>query len=240
MLVLLTVASFTKGLAGTGFPLIAVPAAALLLNPRDAVALVTLPNMIANLLILHNAGWRRASLGRLRWVLALGIPGTVIGAKLLSVIDTRLISVLLGTLTVVFVTLNLRDITFTRLQEGKTATPAAVGFLAGLLQGSTGASGPVLAMYLYSLKLEKDLFIYLVTVLYVVFNGVHIATLGALGLYRWDLLRLALVSVIPLIAGLRLGFWAREKTDQRVFNRVVLGLLGIVGVNLILDGAGVL
>lgn len=233
---MLLLAAFTKGMLGTGFPLIAVPAAAIILNPRDAVALVTLPNMLANLLILRRGGFHREELARIRWALILGVPATVAGTVLLKVLNLSWLSVLLGSITLVFVVLNLLEITPTKLETKGHLGPAILGVLAGLLQGATGASGPVVTLYMYSQRLPKHMFVYLITVLYTAFNAVQIVSLASLGLYHASLFGLALVAVVPTLVGIHVGFRVQDAVDQRTFNRILMIVLGIIAVKLIIDG----
>lgn len=233
---LLLAASFVKGMSGLGFPLIAVPAASLLLSPRDAVVLVALPNLVANLLLVARTRGPEAPPVRLGLVGLTGVPATAAGALLLSALDPAPLSVLLGCATLFFALANLRATPLVSFRRGSARTALLVGTAAGLLQGSTGASGPVLAMYMYGLRLPKGAFIYSLNVLYSVFGAVHVVSLLALGLYRWELGRLAAASLAPLLVGMGLGAWARERVRQRAFNRVVLLLMAAIGANLVLRG----
>jgi uncharacterized protein len=161
-------AAFTKGILGFGVAIITVPIMSIFVEPKTAIALMSLPSMFNNFIIMWQ--WRdQDSLPLIRRISPLLIAGTigmVFGSILLVLLRPQIIMLCLGSLTILFVlTDKLRqDWQIPPEQERYWATPA--GFLAGLLGGVSGISGPILVAYLYSLKLDKRLFVYAMSTLF--------------------------------------------------------------------------
>src|SRR2546427_10321695 len=97
-LVLLVVAfaSAVKGALGFGFPLIAVPLSATLIGSRTAVVLIAVSVVFSNFLVLFRGGGTAGEFRRFAGLLAGVIVGTVIGAQLLSRLDSCGLSLLGG------------------------------------------------------------------------------------------------------------------------------------------------
>ena len=228
--------ALAKGATGLGFPLITVPIIALFVEPRMAVILISVPNMMVNFLILGRGGVPLGEVKRV-WPLAVaGVLGVVAGANLLAILDTSVLSVLLGSISVAFALFGWLEFNPKLAPRGETFVGPAVGLVSGLLQGSTGASGPPLAMYLYSLGLAKRYFVYLITALFLVFNSVQVLTFLTLGLYDGENLFQAALMLAPTLVGLLLGFVVQDRLNQRMFNRLMLTVVAFTGANLLLRG----
>jgi uncharacterized protein len=130
---------------GFGFSLIAAPLAFAVLEPAEAVGLLTLLGSEVNLLTLVGEGrrpqpvWREALL-----IVAGAVPGAVVGVAVLRALDP--VSLQIAVSVGVVGTLVAR-----RLAAGRTtpgwAAPIA-GFTAGGLTTSTTTSGPPMLVYL--------------------------------------------------------------------------------------------
>lgn len=231
--------AFAKGTTGLGFPLITIPIIALVLDPRSAVVTTTIPNLLINVLILLRGGVALAEARRVLPVLLVGLVGTALGVKVLSLLDTSLLSILLGTLAIIYVFSNwFEKIELSPRWERRLAP--LVGLGAGFLQGSTGASGPALAIYFHSLHLPKRHFVFLITSVFMMYNLIQFGTIYAMNLYTTVLWLYSFAFLVPSFAGLMLGFFTQDRLNQKVFNRVVLVVLFGTGSNLVLRGLRVL
>lgn len=228
--------ALTKGATGLGFGLITVPIVALFVEPRTAVILISVPNMMINLIVLARGGVPLAEVKRV-WPLTVpGIIGVVVGANLLAVLDTSVLSLLLGCVSVGFAVLGWLDFRPRLPRRGEKFVGPAVGLLSGLLHGSTGASGPPLAIYLYSLGVAKRYFVYLITAVFLVFSGVQMLTFVSLRLYEGDNLVRAVLLLTPTLVGLLLGLVIQDRLNQRAFNRLMLAIVAFNGAILVLRG----
>ncbi len=236
--VLFFFAGFTKGMVGFGVNVISVPLMSLLVGPKAAIALVSLPSFLNNVIIVLQRRERESwgLVKRVSSLLVFGGIGITLGSILLVSLDVSLISILLGILTIVFV-LTEKARKGWRIpdhHERLYAPPA--GFVAGILGGVSGVSAPILVTYLYSLKLDKKDFVYTISAIFVIFNGVQGINFWVLGLYTPESALFGLSYIIPIILGTIVGTRFQDKISQQLFNYLVLGTLFIVGLDLIRRG----
>jgi hypothetical protein len=128
------------GTIGMGIALFAVPILAMV-DP----ALVPVPQMLLALVLNGFVFWRdRGALERtgLGWVIAGRVPGAILGAWLVAVLGTRLLSITVGATILAAVAVLASGVTITRNRT--------TGFLAGVGSGVSnhlaGMGGPALAL----------------------------------------------------------------------------------------------
>jgi uncharacterized membrane protein YfcA len=72
-------------------------------------------------------------------------------------------------------------------------------------------------------------------------NGLRVAAAGALGLYPdLQLVAASVAAAVPAVAGVAVGKRIRGRVSDRLRRGVVLGLLTVIGIRLVLGGAGLL
>ncbi len=228
------VAFFVKGLTGIGGPLFAVPVLAPSMGVESAVAVITIPTLVANIWLL----WQHhAAAGSVRRYLAplliAGTIGIVLGVFLLVSIDDRWLSLAVALIDIVYIIWYLSNPSFQLAERAAQRLSAPVGFVTGILQGATGISAPVLATYLHSLKLPRTSFIIAVTIPFTVLGAVQIASLAAVGAYDNDLLLAGAIAIIPAMLALPLGSRVGEQVSQQTFQILVLVLLGATAARLL-------
>jgi uncharacterized membrane protein YfcA len=97
-------------------------------------------------------------------------------------------------------------------------------------------SGPTLAPYLYTLKLEKHQFVYVLNVLFLVLSVYQFISFFAAGLYTGERVLFA-VGLIPIsLLGTYIGSRARNHVSQVFFNRLVLVVLFFTALDLLRRG----
>src|SRR5262247_3643614 len=123
--VALLFAAFVKGTTGFGFPLIATPVVALLLDIRIAITILIIPNIVMDITQIFRGGFPLAVLRRFGWF----VLTTVIGVYLC-----------LGVMVLIFIVSNwLRFVfTFSPKLESMLCFPA--GLIGGFLNGMTNAA----------------------------------------------------------------------------------------------------
>jgi hypothetical protein len=124
-----------------------------------------------------------------------------------------------------------RDFELSDQWARRLAAPA--GLLGGVLQGGTGASGPVVATYVHSLHLERAGFVLAVTIPFEILGMVQVATLAALGGYDRERLTAAAIATIPALLAMRPAMRLGKRLPQETFRSIVLVVLGLAAVRLI-------
>jgi uncharacterized membrane protein YfcA len=231
------------GTTGVGFAAIASVALALLLDARSAVLLISGITPLVLLMPVLRYRQLAPQARRLRPMFLTMPLGVLLGVWLLVRLPPAAIALGLGVLTVVSVLVAWR--------RGAAALPARwerlgtplIGVLAGALNSAMGVSGPVLGVYLLSLRLEPRLFAFSVNAMFVSMSVLRLLLLLGLGELTAASVLFSLALCVPAFVGLRVGFWLEERLDARAFERLLLGVLLVTGCQLVqrgLSGLGLL
>jgi len=231
--VAIAVGSFFKGATGIGLPIIAIPTLATFLGVEHAVVVITIPTFASNILIVWRYRRMASGIPNLPLTLVLGTAGAISGAFVLaSLTDTALLWLL-----VVWVGAYLINMTLNpdfRL-EGRAATimsPILAAF-AGLSQGATGMSGPVIATWIHSYRLEAQAYVFGVSIMFLVISGAQTLAVSGIGLMDQERLLQGLIAVIPTLAFVQLGIWTTPYISRKWFNRIVLAMIVVMELKLI-------
>jgi uncharacterized protein len=226
---------FVKGATGVGLPQITIPVMAIFLGVQHAVVVMAIPGIVANAWLL----WRHREYLRLTRdlpaLLGAGIVGTALGTFGLQALDSRVLGLVVAGVILLYVVIVLArsDVALPPALTRYTSPP--VGLVAGMMQGSTGMSGPVVSTYLHSYRLGKETFVVSVVTLFQVYALTQAVTLVSLGLYTTRLLVESLLALLPLAAAVPLGAWFSGRLSRRGFDVFVLVVLLLTATKLVYD-----
>jgi uncharacterized membrane protein YfcA len=226
-------AALVAGLAGFAFGLIAAPAWLHVLSPSDTAALI----VAFGLLVQGVAAWklRRALDWRRLWPFlaggALGVPFGV------AAIEWARPGVLRAGVGVVLVAYSLYALLRPALKPIRATALAdgGIGFLGGLLGGSTGLGGilPTVWCGLRGWTSDEQRAVFQpVAVAIFVMAAVWLGTEGGISKSTFALILLGLPM---LLAGIWLGLRLYGSLDAAAFRRIVLVLLLGSGITLVLE-----
>lgn len=229
----LLIAAYVKGATGMGFPLLATPILAFLIDIRIAIALLLIPNILMDLIQIIRGRLLSSQFRRLSPLLLCGVIGVFLGTRVLVSVPLAAVNLVLGLIVLSFVLSSALDLSPSIPSSWEALFGALVGLTGGFLNGMTNIFSPLAVVYLYGLKLTKVEFI---KALASIFFTMKLSQLIALS--RWQLLTTALVGQsLLLTVFVMLGFFAGLKTqdrlNQRAFNRAILVLLFLMGLGLI-------
>jgi uncharacterized membrane protein YfcA len=230
------VAGCLNGTTGIGFANLTSVALALLLDARAAVILLS--GITPIIMLMPVVRYRREA-GVLRRLapMFLATPlGVLIGSYLLVALPAAAIALGLGIVTIIS--------TLAALRRGPLVLPAGwerhasplIGVVAGAANSSVGVSGPILAMYLLAIELPKAAFAFTVAAMFASMGVLRLFTLIGMEQITPATVGLSLALCVPAAVGIRTGFWLQGRIAQRVFNRLVLGILLLTGVQLVQRG----
>jgi uncharacterized protein len=231
--VALLFAAFVKGATGLGFPLIATPTVALLLDIRIAVTILILPNLMMDVTQVFRDGFPYPVVQRFKSMIGLTIIGVFLGTMVLVMLPLWALNLSLGIMVLVFVISNLLKFDFTISPAAEKILSPVFGFISGFLNGMTNAAGPTLAIYFYSLKLEKRNFVKSVATIFVITKATQLIAISTWNLFNWNTITLSIQVVLLTMLGFFAGLKTQDRVNQRTFNRGLLVLLTLVGVILI-------
>ena len=216
-----------------GFPLIATPTVALLLDIRIAITILIIPNIIMDVAQVFRGGFPYAVFLRFSWFFVMTVIGVFLGTTVLATLPLWVLNFCLGVMVLVFVVSNwLRfEFTISPQLERRLAIPA--GFISGFLNGMTNAAGPALAIYLYSLRLPKMEFIKSIATIFIITKLSQLVAVSTWNLFNWSTLSLSLEVTLFVLLGFYGGLKTQDRINQQTFNRGLLILLFVIGVILL-------
>lgn len=222
-----------SGFAG-GVGVITVPLMSIYIGPIQAAAIM-LPLLIFMDVFSVRAWWRYRSRELLQVMFPGALAGIMAGYLLFDYLNDDLLRLLLGILSIAFGVWGLS-------RAGATARPGSrlAGRLSGMLAGFTSflahAGGPPMNFYLIPLQLPRQAFLGTAVVFLAGVNGVKLVAYAALGQINTDNLWLGLLLAPFAWLGIRLGLIIQQRLDDKLFYRLILLMLIVVGVRLVWDG----
>jgi len=225
--------SVLSGMIGFGFALIAVPLLTLVLSPQTVVPMVRLQSLLTSAMVGLSA--RRWLDVRRMWLLIVAsLVGLPLGAYLLTVWDVNTLKVFIGAVTVLSAASMLLGV---ELQIGDgPLVRAPVGFLSGVLGGSTGMAGPPVVIFFSGQGVEKQTFRANLALLFVVQNVFSIPLYMAGGIMTRSVLVYTIVLLPALLIGAPLGIRLSQRVDEVAFRKVALLAIMATGLVAVVSG----
>ena len=226
-------AAFVKGAVAFGFPTLATPLFALVVDVKSAIAILILPNLVMDAIQALRRPGLPATLRRHVVLYVSGVVGTFIGTYELKRFSDRQALLVLGAFIIVFVALNVSRWQFRvdPARERYLSVPA--GLVVGIMGGITNAHGTPLVLYLYALGLEKAEFVRAVSLGFIVYKAAQFVAVTQAGMMTLRLFGWSVVASAVALGGFGLGLRVQDRMNQAAFNRAVLIVLTGLGAFLI-------
>jgi uncharacterized membrane protein YfcA len=219
-----------KGISGFGALLVAVPLMSMVVEPVIAIALTAGSVVVSNIWQAIESGHVRWALARFRWVFVALVPASFLGSQFLVLVDPSVSGGFIGILVILFCLSRIFSVQPNISADNERRAGPIVGALAGVVGGATQLSGSVLIAYLVSLKLSKDEFVGTIALMYLANSLPIYVTLVGFGRYGFAEVALSVGLVAPALVGISVGRLIRGRVSQSLFERIVLGLLLVIGV----------
>ena len=225
---------FIKGALGVGTPLLTVPMMAIVLPPQMAIAIMAIPVVVANLWQFAQAE-RSTAVVRRFWPTLVGILiGTWIGVKILSIIDEHTLLIVVGIAVVAFAMLQGSSYRFYLPEPAVKPAGAAFGLSSGLIGGISSFFGPMLFVYLISIRnLSKNQFVSAISFLYVSAVIPWAINLYLFGILDREMLIYSAVATLPVTLGLFGGQKIRGHISEEKFKFLIIGILLVSGASML-------
>lgn len=232
-------AGIVKGSVGFGLPMIAAPVLTGFMGARTAVVVMSIVNFTTAVLVAGRVRGvpLRGYVGLLTPMCAALFVGILIGAQLLATLDPALLSVLIGVTAIVFAVISAAKIKLHVPPNRRALVGALIGLGAGLMGGATSVFATPIVMYLHALGLPKQDFLVLLNILLAAATTIQMVTYLSHGLYTGPILETSALTVACVGAGVGIGFLIQDRVNQRLFNRAVIVVIFLVGLNLVVRAA---
>jgi uncharacterized membrane protein YfcA len=228
---------FMKGAFGGGFAIIGIPLFSSVMDPVTAGGLLAPLFVAMDLYALRY--WKPSTWSRQD--LALLLPGLVVGIAigytLFSLLDHRLIAIVMAAITLTFVGLWFKGGGEVQVKPRSSGLAIAAGVASGITTMVAHSGGPPLAMYLLRLGLSKEIYAGTTSLFFTVGNFLKAVPWLAVAKPGSDVWILTGISLLAIPSGVSLGWRLHASLDQRQMYRACYGLLVIAGLKLMWDGA---
>jgi len=221
-----------SGFAG-GMGVITVPLLALQIGPIRAAAIM-LPLLLVMDVLSVSAWLGQQRNDLLRLLLPAAFAGITVGYFLFDYLDEQKLSIMLGVLSIAFAVWGLfKGHGFKT--EPKPWLGRTSGVVAGLTSFLTHAGGPPLNFYLLPLQLPRPQFLATAVLFFAAINLVKLVPYTMLGQINGANLLIGLILAPVAWLGVWLGLKIQHKINDKLFNRIILLMLLVVGSKLIID-----
>jgi len=229
--VAISLGGFVKGVISFGLPLVALPILSFALNPKQAIFLLFFTVIAVNFREI-----KFKNFGSYKKVIFLSIGifvGIIIGSVLFHKVHDDLISKLIGFMIILAAIINFTNFKIDENILLNKFFSTSYGFVCGFVGGITTLVSPLIAVYLASLKLDKEEFSELISL---TIFACLIPIYSVFFIYQtvkfYDFL-ISLSLVIPAVIMQMLGFRIRKILPQSIFRNIILIMLLIIGTMVI-------
>ena len=223
-------AGLIHGTLGLGFPMVATPMLATMMDVRSAILITLLPTMAVNIASIAN---NKSSLASTRPFLPLvlfALLGSIVGASVLAVTDPAPFRIVLAALILLYLWNGIR-VPKQWLMKNSMLAMAIFGLIAGVSAGTTNVMVAILIIYFISLDTPRSTLVPALNSCFLVGKMSQIVVLAIAGLVSARLMLetapLAVAAVIALLLGQRLQPRIQVNTYQAILRKLLL-LLAIV------------
>ena len=234
LLLAVVVSGFIQGALGFGFPFIATPMVAMVVDMRTAVIIVLLPTLVTVVITLVTSGPLGAVMKRFWMMPVYATLGALAGTWLFVAAPEAPYQLLLALIIVVY--LNLDRIArgnWPLIRRHERAFGPLIGAAAGLFQGTANVAAPPLIIYYLALGLSPAMMVQAMQLCFMVGKSTQFTVLtlhGGVSAAQWlATLPLCVVAVAAGVCGVRM----RDRIDATAFRRWVKRALALIAFALL-------
>ena len=227
-IVTIFVAGVAKGVTGMGLPVAGVPILVALYGDLRLVLLTTIfATALSDLPMVwrFRKSYREASI--LVGFVICGLIGIVIGTRILLYVRVSILSAVLAAVVIAFILVSWFGKVPTMSRAVAQRLGPLIGFACGIIQGSAGASGPIVTTYLVSSQLSRDGFLFAINAIFCVLDWTQFVSLQQLHLTTPAIWTTSVAIAVLVFAGLGFGLAIQKRIDDVIFRRAVLVMLSL-------------
>ena len=229
----LMVGGILKGATGAGAPILAIPALAAFHDVRFAIVIMTVPNLITNLMQVWQHRQHHLRPDFLVPFLIAASAGVTFGTWVLASLDSRTLSLFVAVAVLLYLALRLLRSNWQLDMVHARWLAAPFGFASGVIQGSAGISAPVSLSFINAMQLERRVFINTVSLLFVTFVSVQLPVLAFAGILTPNGFMLSCLALLPLLLGMPVGSFVARHLSRQVFDRLIMLLLAGLAIRML-------
>ncbi len=227
--------AFMKGVTGLGLPIFAIPALAMFVPVENAVIIMALPSLLANiwLIVVH-----REHLPTMRKhgaFLMLGFIGALLGTWFLANIDDALLRIFLASSLGLYLIQHYAGWSTSTDFSGKSAVAGTLGLAAGTLQGTTGISAPIIAPYYHARGLTLSAYAFALACTFALLSVAQLSVMTMENLFTPALLGYSILATVTTLTFVPVGVRVGQTLRQATFDRLLPLVFVLIESKLIYD-----
>jgi uncharacterized membrane protein YfcA len=235
ILAAISVGALLKGMTGLGLPLFAVPAMAMLTSVENAVILMIIPGIGANLWVVYSRRQHYPLIRQHYRFLIAGFIGGLLGTALLHIMPNRGLKIFLAIWLAVYIVQYFSGKKGQAFFHGRGKLSYVIGLVAGTTQGATGISAQVIAPYYHGRALQASQYAFIVAFTFMVFSAAQMTGAITNDLITEERLQLSLIALVPTLIFTRVGISLADRISIDTFNKILLVVFFLMEIKLIMD-----
>ncbi len=236
--VVLAFAGLVQGALGLGFPMLATPMIAAVTDMRTAVIVVLLPCVATTATNIMMTGQFLPTLRRFWFMPLCMLAGAALGARLFVAYPAFPFALLLAGVIVLYLYLDhMGRVEWAFVSRHRVASGVGFALLAGLSEGTANIAAPPLLMYLFSLGVDRMVFVQVLNLCFTVGKPTQMVILTLEGGVTWAQWAATLPFAVIAVATTICGIKNRERIDAKTYRRWLLRLLFVIALVLVMQYA---
>lgn len=243
IIVFFVLGALLHGVAGFGYPIVGTAIIASFYPLKIAVAMVIIPCIILNLIMLRTGDGIIANIinyGKAYfWLFVMSFLGGLVGVRLLLLFPDSYLKIFLGVTLIVYIATQYSKFKIKFKKDKKTM--AIAGFIVGVIGGVTNAIVAFLMIYLIGTDRTKQEMVIVNNMSILITKVIQVFTLTPLIMQfsQKQMTMLAIVIVISMFF-VYLGSKVRNRLSQEVFGHVISVVLLMLGIYALIQGIRIL
>ncbi|MDO5331853.1 MAG: sulfite exporter TauE/SafE family protein [Bacillota bacterium] len=223
------VANIIQAVTGFAGGPIAIPPSMALVGVENAKASITFILLVVTAIVtvqnIKYINWKKLAI-----MLAFMIAGMLPGVYLFSILPTKVLMIVYGTIVVL---IGIDKLVRKSSKDLKTPWNYAALLFAGVMQGMFTSGGPFIALYATGALKDKKEFRATVTPVWTVLNIYLVYNMYKSGFYTDYVIKLSGIALIPVFGAIFIGNKINSKIEQKTFLKLVYVLLIVSGGTLL-------
>ncbi len=230
--------AFMTGIAKTGLPgigILAVPLMALAFDAKPSVGMLLPILIMADIFAVfhhrHHGKW-----DHLKKLLPWAILGIIAGYLVLIKIESYQLKPIIGLIVLAMLAIRAKSLLSNdskqNIEHSKTYANI-MGLLAGATTMMANAAGPVMTLYLLSMKMPKQKFIGTAAWFFFIVNWIKVPLMASEDMITVSTLKINLCVFPAVVCGAYAGIWLFKRIPQRLFNILALVLATAAAIKLL-------
>lgn len=230
-MVVLISAYIVQGVSGFGRSLVATPILSLFIPAKEVIAIIILTSIFANIIMLVKT-IKYSSIKKIWVMIVMGVIGVIVGIQMLTFVPIKELKIFMGVL-VVFSAIMLASGFKLKVKESHLSYGIA-GISSGFLTGLISIGGPPIVLFLQNQDHDKHQFRGNLSLFFFFTGSFAIISLFMNNLVTHDVIIKSIYFLPASIIGIIIGNYLAHKVNEKVFKKVVLGILILSGISAVL------